>query len=273
MAQLSRPYQIALAAAVAALGLFAMWSLVLHHSSSPEASGGSSGRPAAASAPASPSHAAASSSGTGEGGYGGAIEKAHAAVDESQQNARQLENRSAQASEEPVTAHSAAESGSAAPSASSSKAAAASKAAGDSKTAVSSKAASTHPTATTHKQAPVHANSAQLANQLQATQGDQIKLQLAHGKTVLLLFWNPKSVDDAEVRGQVQKVAAHLKGAVATYVAQANQVGQFGAVTRNVQVLQTPTLLIVGKKGLALTLTGLFDQYAIEQGIKEAAKA
>jgi hypothetical protein len=268
MAQLSRPYQIALAAVVAALGLFAMWSLVLHHSS-PEASGGS-GSAAAASAsahaasgtassstPTSPSSAAASSSGASEG-YGSAIEKAHAAVSESQQNARQLENRSAQASNEAIPARTA-------PAGASPQVA--------TKQAAPAGAAVRAHQHVVHKQPLVHVNTAELAKLLQESEQQLLKVQLAQGKTVLLLFWNPKSTDDIEVHKQLQAVAAHLKGKVAIHMAEANQVGQYSSVTRNVQVLQTPTLLIVGKKGLALTLTGLVDQYAIEQGIQEAAKA
>jgi hypothetical protein len=306
MAQLSRPFQIALAAAVAALGLFAMWSLVLHHSSSPEAGGAAGSTPAAvtsspaaaassASAPASPAHAGTSSSGTGEGGYGGAIEKAHGAVDESQQNARQLENRSAQASGEPVPAHTSATPGaqSSAAAASASKAVvgtstaatSASKAGAGTSTAATSASKAVVGTSTAarsaskaahqpavHKQLPAHLNAAAQAKLLQETEQELLKLQLAQGKTVLLLFWDPKATNDVEVRRQLLAVAARQKGKVAVHLAEADQVGQYGAMTRNVQILQTPTLLIVGKKGLAVTLTGLVDQYAIEQSIQEAAK-
>ncbi len=44
-------------------------------------------------------------------------------------------------------------------------------------------------------------------------------------------------------------------------------------MTRGKNVYRTPTLLVVNKKGLALTMTGLVDQFAIEQAIREAKQA
>jgi hypothetical protein len=310
MAHLSRPYQIALAAAVAALGLFAVWSLALHHpGSEPSAGPGSTPSAPAASAPAasaSSSHAgsAAASAPAGSAGsdatpggttpvYHGsapgveglsrAIDRAHGAVATSEQNAKQLGEKSAQASQEAVPSTSAPS----APAASASATASAATGSASARSAPAPNAAKT-PAAAVHKIAPVHTIAAHkplahklvvvrlspsvLAAAVQAAQQAQLKQELARGKTVLLLFWNPKSTDDVEVRKQVQAVAAHLKGQVAAHVALAGQVGQYGSVTRDVQIFQTPTLLIVGKHGLAVTLTGLMDQYAIEQGILEAKK-
>jgi hypothetical protein len=267
MAHISRPFQIALAAAVAALGVFAVWSLALHHPGSEPSSGsGSPSSPVAASAPtragSDGSPAAPTSvyhgSAPGVEGLSRAIERAHGAVATSEQNAKQLGEKSAQASQE-------------APPSTSSAPAPTTVPAPAAPTAAVHKIALPHkPLA--HKPVVVRLNPALLAAALQTAQQAQLKQELAQGKTVLLLFWNPKSTDDVEVRKQVQAVAAHQKGRVAAHVALADQVGQYGSVTRDVQIFQTPTLLIVGKQGLAVTLTGLVDQYAIEQGILEAKK-
>ncbi len=187
-------------------------------------------------------------------GLSRAIDRAHGAVATSEQNARQLQEKSAQASEEAAPAT------------------------GASGASTSGASATSAPTAAVHKIAPhtpavVHGSAASAALRVQAAQQAELKKELAQGKTVLLLFWNPKSTDDVEVRKQMQAVVAHLKGKVAAHVALAGQVGQYGSVTRDVQIYQTPTLLIVGKQGLAVTLTGLVDGYAIEQGILEAKKA
>jgi hypothetical protein len=94
--------------------------------------------------------------------------------------------------------------------------------------------------------------------------------ELKQGKVVLLLFWNPHSSDDVAVNGQVRAVAHKLGGRVAVHTASPSQVGSFGSITREIQVYQTPTLLIVNPRGQVTTLTGYTDAYAIEQSIAEA---
>lgn len=260
MAQLSRPYQIALAA----LGVFALaWFVVLHRPGSSPSEPASAPSPhVSASTPAGPS---ASSGTNGSAGastptyHGSApgvagltrdIAKAHGAVAQSEKNAAQLQSKSAQASNEAAP-------GSA--SATPAKHATAATPAATAKTVV-------------HKAAPAHANSTNGAAQ-QAAEQVVLQRELKQGKTVLLLFWNPKSSDDKSVRQALRAVSAHAKGKVAVHVAQAGQVGRYGSMTKDVQVLQTPTLLVVSKKGLAVTMTGLVDRYAIEQAIVEAKKA
>jgi len=254
MAQLSRPYQIALAAlAVLALA----WFAVLHRPGS-----SSSSEPAPApSAHVSPANSNSSSPGASTSTYHGAapgvtgltrdIAKAHGAVATSERNAQQLKNKSAQASNEtpPSTA-----------------------------SAPSAQHVTSTPThVVVHKTVvhkPAASRNASVAAAAQtAAQKAVLKHELSQGKTVLLLFWNPKSSDDKSVRKALLGVSGHLKGKVAVHVALAGQVGRYGSMTRNVEVLQTPTLLIVGKQGLAVTMTGLVDQYAIEQAIREAKTA
>jgi hypothetical protein len=258
MAQLSRPYQIGLAA----LGVFALaWFAVLHRpgsspsepASAPSAHVSSSNPPASAGSNSAPGASTPTYHGAAPGveGLTRDIAKAHGAVATSEKNAAQLQSKSAAASNE------------AAPSGASTtpaKHAAASAPAAASVTVV-------------HKPAAPHANASTTAAAQAAAQQVVLKHELAQGKTVLLLFWNPKSSDDQSVRGALRAVSAHQKGGVAVHVALAGQVGLYGSVTKNVQVLQTPTLLIVGKKGAAVTMTGLVDQYAIEQAILEAKKA
>jgi hypothetical protein len=242
MAQLSRPYQIALAA----LGVLALaWFAVLHRP------GSSPSEPASApAAHVSASGPSAGSTAPGVAGLTRDIAKAHGAVAQSEKNAAQLQSKSAQASNE------------AAPSSAS---------------AIPTKHAANAPAATNkavaHKPAPTHATSSANGAAQQAAEQAVLQQELKQGKTVLLLFWNPKSSDDASVRQALLAVSAHAKGKVAVHVAQAGQVGRYGSMTKDVQVLQTPTLLVVGRKGLAVTMTGLVDRYAIEQAILEAKKA
>jgi predicted nucleotidyltransferase len=99
-----------------------------------------------------------------------------------------------------------------------------------------------------------------------------VEAELKQGKIVLLLFWNPQGADDVAVRSEVRGLAAHEKK-IALHEALAKQVATFGSITRGVQVEQTPTILIINKRGRATTLTGLTDAFSIEQAIAEARRS
>lgn len=94
--------------------------------------------------------------------------------------------------------------------------------------------------------------------------------QLHQGKVVLLLFWNPHSSDDRAVHAEIKAASSALKGKAVADFAKASEVGSFGTVTRDVSVLQTPTLLIIDRKGLVTSITGLTDAFSIEQAVREA---
>jgi hypothetical protein len=257
MAQLSRPFQIALAA----LGLLvAVWFLALHgHSTS---TSGSASAPAAAtpapSAKAQAEKAAAPSpeyhgSVPGLSGLSRAIDKAHGAVAASQQNARQLEQKAAQASSGTASAAGSATGGT--------RAASTTHKSGTS--AVDRDATAVHKGATTvHK-----GSSAKGTPHLAGVQAPQsaVEAELKRGKIVVLLFWNPKGAEDAAVRNEVRALAVHQ--------ALASQVATFGSITRGVQVEQTPTVLIINKRDHATALTGLTDAFALEQAIAEARRS
>ncbi len=246
MAQLSRPYQAALIL-IAVLAL--AWFTVLRAHVSASA-GGSSSPPAS-----SPSTAKIGSIRSDEGKptpiYHGAapglqglsrdINRAHQAVGASEAQAHKIEGRAGSA---PAT-----------PSAAPSRSAPATPA--------------THDLAATvrHSSASAAPRSTQGAA---ASRADTVGGQLKRGKTVLLLFWKPSSADDQAVHSQVQAASRSLKGKVAVNYAKAGEVGSFGTVTRDVSVLQTPTLLIIDRKGLATTITGLTDAFSIEQAVREA---
>jgi hypothetical protein len=101
--------------------------------------------------------------------------------------------------------------------------------------------------------------------------------ELKGGQTVIVLFWNPSGSVDSVVRRQLQALQGVLRQLpsaqdkhVAVHYSLANEVGSYGAITRSLQVLQTPTLLVIGPSGKTKTLTGLVDAYAIAQAIVEA---
>lgn len=93
---------------------------------------------------------------------------------------------------------------------------------------------------------------------------------LKAGKVVLLLFWKRSSSDDVAVRRQVEAAVRHLRRKVFAQYAKPREVGAFGTVTRDVAIYQTPTLLVIGRKGLVSTIVGLTDAFSIEQTVREA---
>ncbi len=97
-----------------------------------------------------------------------------------------------------------------------------------------------------------------------------VERELAQNKTVVILFWSPRGAEDIAVRQQVPIAARALGGSVAVHYALPHQVTEYGKITNSVQVNQTPTILIVDKRGQAATLTGLTDAFAIEQAVGEA---
>ncbi len=100
-----------------------------------------------------------------------------------------------------------------------------------------------------------------------------VEHELAQGKTVMLLFWNPRTAVDREVQAQASVLASGSKGTVTLHSALANQVGLFGSITEIVHVYQTPTILIVNRHGVVSTLTGLTDVFALRQAVVEAQNA
>jgi hypothetical protein len=97
-----------------------------------------------------------------------------------------------------------------------------------------------------------------------------VAAELKQGKVVLILFWNSHSSADTAVHSQVLAVAHKLGRTVAVQSATAGQVGDFGSITRDIQIYQTPTLLIVNPHAQVTTVTGYTDAYAIEQTVREA---
>jgi hypothetical protein len=245
MAQLSRPYQIAL---VALLGLVMVWFVALrpHGASSPESSSSAPTAPAksVASSPAAPTPVYHGSA-PGVEGLTHDIRKAHETVASSQQSAKQVEGESAE------TGSAQTSSANTTPPTSSAQS--------SSKPSVSTPAA-TDPVTTTPKSAGLSGVSG------------RVEAELKRGQTVLLLFWNRKSVDDLAVHKQLMQAAHQLGSKVAIHQASADQIGEFGPITQNVHVYQTPTILIINRHELVSTLTGFTDSFVIKQAVSEAQR-
>ena len=328
MAQLSRPFQIALLA----LGVFVLvWFAVLHRpggssssSSSPSVSSSAGGSAASASAHTSGSASNGSGAAKSSSVYHGSapglegltrdVQRAHGAAAQVESNGREVQSKAAQGTGEAASggtpaaashstggAHTRAGAGSsAAGSSAGTSAAAAAGSRAQRHTHTSSGAATTataaltlhHLTEALHLKAVVdlveaidpalglkakvaHAEDtlvARMKSDLQPTPPGTIATELHQGKTVLLLFLNPHSYDDDATAIDTTEVAYKLRHHVAAHLALAGQVNSFGSITRNIQVYQTPTLLIINPKLQVTTLTGLTDGFSIEQAVAEARK-
>ena len=273
MAQLSRPYQIAL---VALALLAAVWLLALRGHSS-----GGSGKSAATPAP----HPAQSSSpgapytpykgsAPGVAGLTRAIQKAKGAVAQSEGNAKQLEDKSAHSSNPSAGQQS---SGSAS---------------SRSTSPAASKAGATRHRASRHVTRHKVATHATATSGLPANQV-VVERELKRGFSAAILFWSPKAADDVAVHRELQRLlaaqrhdpAARKAGRelgdgsvvvapsgskkVAVHMSPAGRVASYGSFTRAIQVYQTPTLLIVNPKGQTVAITGITDAFSIEQALDE----
>jgi hypothetical protein len=233
MTQISRPFQIALAAIVL---LAAVWFVALRGHSS---GGNSTGSTPAVSTPA-PSTNARSTSAThasstpSAAGLTRAIAKAQSVVARDERDAKQLQR----------------------------------KAAATRTTHASRPAAKPH--AVAHPQSAASSTSKQTL----------VEGELKHGQTVIVLFWNPQSTVDVAAHRQLELLQAlHAKPRlsqdkdIAVHYSAAGEVGQYGTITGSLQVLQTPTMLVIAPNGKTKTLSGLIDAYAIQQAIKEARQS
>jgi hypothetical protein len=295
MAQ-SRPFQIALFAFAV---LVLAWFFVLHRPGSTSTS---------ASTPSVSSPAGNSSSGGSSSVYHGSapgvegltrdIKRAHGAVAETQSNAQEVQSRAA--AQHPSEVAAAGSAASPAKTTDHTEAASHATAAGHTEAARHAKAQGSHATPATgataasilnHLTAAVHLNAvldlltpalkarvvgaegvfiAAMKTDLQPASQATVAAELTHHKTVLLLFLNPRSYDDDATAIETVDAAHTIGHTVAVHFAQANQVNSFGSITRDIQVYQTPTLMIVTPKRQVTTLTGLTDAFAIKQTISEA---
>jgi pilus assembly protein FimV len=291
--QISRPFQIALAAVAL---LLVIWLVALRGHSS--GGGSTTSAPAAAStpAPASGSTSSASSAGASQSSPGGgsaaspgkiyhgsapgvagltrAIAKARGAVKVSEQNAQQLQRESAQAS-------SASPSSAAAGAAATASAAAPSRHAAPARRGTTGSSAAKPSTASPSKPAraksatPAAAAATAAAPKVASAPAKQslVESELKSGHTVIVLFSSPAGAVDAVVRGQLALLTLSRNRGIAVHYASPRELGAYGTVTRSLQILQTPTILVISPSGKTKTLTGLADAYAIRQAVTEVRKS
>jgi len=104
-----------------------------------------------------------------------------------------------------------------------------------------------------------------------AAPGDPSRPLLASvdaGKVVVVLFWNRNASDDRATRRGLRSIDLHGGKVVASAVP-IGDVGRYEAITRGVQVLESPTLLVIGAGGKARAITGYTQAKEIDQAVSD----
>ncbi len=89
---------------------------------------------------------------------------------------------------------------------------------------------------------------------------------------VVLLFWNRRGSDDRAVRRAVRATARH-HGHVVVKAVPVARVARYGAITSGVQVLQSPTVLVIGPDRKARAITGFTTKSELDQVVSDTLKA
>jgi len=92
---------------------------------------------------------------------------------------------------------------------------------------------------------------------------------LKRGKVVVLLFWNPKGSDDLAARGALRDLDLH-GGKVVVRTVPISRVAQYESITSGVKIAQSPTTLVIGKKGHTRVIVGLTEPREISQAVGDA---
>ena len=90
-------------------------------------------------------------------------------------------------------------------------------------------------------------------------------------KTVVLLFWNKKGVDDRSVKGSVDRLSRR-GGEVAKFTDTVNNLARYTRITSGVSVTTTPSIVVVNSRGQAEVLSGYSDYQTINQFVSNASR-
>ncbi len=88
-------------------------------------------------------------------------------------------------------------------------------------------------------------------------------------KVVALLFYNPAAVDDEAVKQELAAVPVH-RGRVVKLTIPLSEIAKYTAITQQVAVNFSPTLVLVAPNGQADEIVGFSDQFEIAQRVDDA---
>jgi hypothetical protein len=98
-----------------------------------------------------------------------------------------------------------------------------------------------------------------------------VKSAMAKHKVVAMLFYNPLAADDDAVKQELAGVPTH-RGRVVKLTIPLSEASNFTAVTQQVPVNFSPTLVLLAPNGQAGEIVGFSDQLEIAQRVDDALR-
>jgi hypothetical protein len=89
---------------------------------------------------------------------------------------------------------------------------------------------------------------------------------LAHGKVVVALFYNPHGADDNAALRAVRSADRH-HGRVVVHSIPIGSVGDYDAITTGIQVMEAPTIIVIGPNHKARTIVGYTEVKEVDQTV------
>lgn len=97
----------------------------------------------------------------------------------------------------------------------------------------------------------------------------RVAAAVARGQVAVVLFWDRSTPVDKMVRAEVGRTGARTKDVFVAAVP-ISQVSKYDTVTRGIQVLQAPTVVVIDRKHEAKLLAGYVDGSEIAQAVADA---
>jgi hypothetical protein len=131
-------------------------------------------------------------------------------------------------------------------------------------------AAATPPAAAAAPTASRPATSSAAARQDAGERHDAaVARDIARGKVVVLLFWNPAAADDVATRSALRGIDLH-GGKVVVRAVPIGRVAQYASVTRGLKIAQSPTTVVIGRKRHTRVIVGLTERLELTQAVGDA---
>jgi hypothetical protein len=105
----------------------------------------------------------------------------------------------------------------------------------------------------------------------QRTLPTPVKRALDAHKVVVLLFWNPSGSDDRSVKQSFDSVSSR-GGAVAKFTDTLRNLSRYTRLTGTQAVGQTPTVVVVDRRGNGRFATGFQDSATVDQLVVDSLK-
>ncbi len=127
-----------------------------------------------------------------------------------------------------------------------------------------------------HASTPGHQRPGHARHHARGQGRDPVKRRLAvvhralrAGRVLVIAFYNPASSSGKAVREEVGDVHGR-RGRVVRVAAPIRELSRYPLITRQVQIVASPTVVIVDRRHHAQTITGFTDVHVIEQRVADA---